>query len=144
MRVYLDTNAYLSYLLKPLSTSPPSALVRAGLSGDFTILIGDPTVREIIDKATGKPYLAGHIAREDVDDFLSLLLDQAERIQDAPTIIPAVCRDRKDDYLLTYSLIGHADYLVSGDKDLLDLGRVEDLNIVTPAEFLALLEAEAR
>ena len=37
----------------------------------------------------------------------------------------------KDDYLLAYGLMGGADYLVTGDEDLLTLGDVEGLKIVS-------------
>jgi putative PIN family toxin of toxin-antitoxin system len=139
-RAYLDTNLYISYLLKPNGESPPASIVRAGIAGFFTILFGDPTLRELLTKVAGKPYLASRIYQHDVDDFLELLHDSAAYVPHAPDVIPAVSRDRKDDYLLTYAILSHADYLVTGDKDLLILERIDDLLIVTPAEFLFLLE----
>jgi putative PIN family toxin of toxin-antitoxin system len=60
-----------------------------------------------------------------------------------PTIkeeIPAVTRDPKDDYLLAYALVGEADYLVTGDKDLLVLKQVDTVKIVTSREFLSILK----
>jgi len=39
-------------------------------------------------------------------------------------------------FLLAYALIGRADYLVTGDGDLLTLGQVETLKIVTSAKFV--------
>jgi predicted nucleic acid-binding protein len=51
-------------------------------------------------------------------------------------------RDPKDDYLIAYALIYQADYLVTGDKDLLVLGKVEELEIVRPAEMRKLLEQQ--
>ena len=53
--------------------------------------------------------------------------------------IPAVTRDPKDDYLLAHAVLGAADYLVSGDQDLLVLERLEGVKIVTPREFLAVM-----
>ena len=44
-------------------------------------------------------------------------------------------RDPKDDMLLALSLAGRADYLVTGDKDLLVLRKFEKTRIVTPREF---------
>ena len=55
--------------------------------------------------------------------------------------IPPVSRDPKDDYLLAYGLVGGADYLVTGDEDLLTLRDVEGLKIVSPREFVTLLES---
>lgn len=52
-----------------------------------------------------------------------------------PDPIPAVIRDRDDDYLLAHALVGEADYLVTGDDDLTPLGRVGKLKIVSPSDF---------
>jgi len=50
--------------------------------------------------------------------------------------VPAASRDRKDDYLLAHAIAGRADYLVSGDADLLSVDRVGGVAIVNPAGFL--------
>ena len=47
--------------------------------------------------------------------------------------------------VLEAAIAGGADYIVSGDKDLLDFGRYEDIEIVTPATFISILrEASSR
>ena len=51
------------------------------------------------------------------------------------TIIPARCRDPKDDYLLELAIQSKAIYLVSGDSDLLELGTIGDCKIMTVAQF---------
>jgi predicted nucleic acid-binding protein len=50
-----------------------------------------------------------------------------------------VCRDPDDDYLLGCAEAGAADYLVTGDEDLLAVGRFRGLAIVTAREFLSIL-----
>lgn len=45
------------------------------------------------------------------------------------------CRDPKDNFLLNLALDGQADYLLSGDEDLLVLGSVGSTSIMTLAEF---------
>ena len=45
------------------------------------------------------------------------------------------CRDTKDNYLLNLSIDGKADYLITGDKDLLVLKKIENTQIVTLKEF---------
>lgn len=45
-------------------------------------------------------------------------------------------RDPDDDAFLNLAIEGRADWLVTGDQDLLVLGKVEDTRIVTPAAFL--------
>jgi putative PIN family toxin of toxin-antitoxin system len=99
----------------------------------------DPTLLEILDKVVGKPYLASHISTEMVDTLLQLLALTGERVAELPGPFPAIGRDRKDDYLIAHSLISNVDYLVSGDQDLLTLGSVDDLRIVSPADFARIL-----
>lgn len=53
--------------------------------------------------------------------------------------IPRITRDLKDDYLLAYAVVGEADYLVTGDKDLLVLEKIGEVAIVSPADFAKLL-----
>ena len=51
--------------------------------------------------------------------FARLVAREAEIAPRIEAPIPAVTRDPEDDYLIAYALVGRADYLVSGDKDLL-------------------------
>ena len=47
----------------------------------------------------------------------------------------SVCRDRNDLHILGLAQHASADYIVTGDKDLLELGRYKSTKIVTPREF---------
>ena len=51
------------------------------------------------------------------------------------------CRDVKDNYLLALSKDADADYLITGDKDLLVLKQFENTLIVTLAQFLEIINA---
>lgn len=59
----------------------------------------------------------------------------------APGLIPNYTRDPKDDYLIDAALRGQADYLVTGDFDLLALADdpAISVQIVSPSTFLAML-----
>ncbi len=54
--------------------------------------------------------------------------------------LSGVCRDAKDDKFLACAVEGKAHYLVSSDRDLLDIGRYQDVAIVNPGQFLLALE----
>lgn len=51
----------------------------------------------------------------------------------------AVARDPTDDKFLAAAAIGQADWLVSADRDLLDIGEYQGIPIISPWEFLPLL-----
>ncbi len=69
-------------------------------------------------------------------------------------LIPAYCinskiskssnfpiRDGKDLYLLSFAESIEADFIISGDKDLLDLGMCKNSRILSPSQFLSYLNA---
>ncbi len=47
-----------------------------------------------------------------------------------------MCRDAKDDYLIMLAISGGADFLVTGDKDLLVLDGVEKVRVITPSTLM--------
>lgn len=77
------------------------------------------------------------ITPADREALLQLLRQDALLLPDAPA--PGVCRDRDDDGLLGCAAAGGADYLVTGDEDLLSVGRYGKVAIVSAREFLAIL-----
>lgn len=141
MRVLLDANVFISFLLHPQRQSPSARLIRAALAGRYTLLLPEALLAEFSDRIRGKPYLAGRIAPAGVDDLAAILGAVSETVPVILTPIPAVTRDPKDDYLLAYAVVGEADVLVTGDEDLLVLGRVGAMQIVTPRVFLEWLDA---
>jgi predicted nucleic acid-binding protein len=64
------------------------------------------------------------------------------RIHDVPTIA-RTCRDPDDDLLLAAAAAGGAEWLVTGENDLLTLGVFEGARIVAPAAFLSALRTRA-
>lgn len=139
-RAVLDTNLLISYLLDPTSDGPPAKVVRAAITGIFVLMVSPELLREVRRKVTTKPYLVERIPAERFDRFIHLLLEFAEFHDDADIRYPAITRDRKDDYLITNAVVYQADYLVSGDHDLLELGEFEGVRIVNPAAFAAMLD----
>jgi putative PIN family toxin of toxin-antitoxin system len=137
--VCIDTNVLISYLLAPGSTRPPSAIVAAAFEGRYSLVIARPTITELGDKVSRKPYLSQRISRPRLDAFAIALTRIAEVVA-IPDTLPRVTRDNRDDYLLAPAVIEAVDYVVTGDKDLLVLGAVAGVRIVSPAGFVAILD----
>ncbi len=70
-----------------------------------------------------------------------LLLSQAEVVA-GELQLPGVTRDPKDDAIVACAREAGADYIVSGDRDLLDLGEYKGTRVVTPREFVEMLASE--
>jgi predicted nucleic acid-binding protein len=47
-----------------------------------------------------------------------------------------LCRDPKDDMFLECAVVSGAKVLISGDRDLLSLGSVQDTRVITPAQYV--------
>lgn len=50
-----------------------------------------------------------------------------------------ICRDPKDDFLLALAKDGKAHFLLTGDKDLLEVGKFERTRILKMADFLEIV-----
>ena len=142
MRVLIDTNIFISYLLKSDQDRTISSVIEAGFEGEYTILLPQEVLEEVHKKLTEKKYLASRISSEEAKEFTQLLEQVAEAIPTITEDIPAVTRDRKDDYLIAYAVVGKADFLVSGDEDLRKVVNVGGVTIVSPADFLNILAKE--
>jgi uncharacterized protein len=137
IRAVLDTNVLISGLLS--EDSPPPSLVDAWLDRRYVLVTCLYQVEEI-SHVLAYPRIASRLRLSDaeVDLILAALLSQAE-VVGGDLRLPGVSRDPKDDPLVAYAMEGAADYLVSGDADLLDLGKHENTRMVSPREFIEIL-----
>jgi uncharacterized protein len=137
IRAVLDTKVLISGLLS--EGSPPRWLVDAWLDGRYVLATCLYQVEEI-SHVLDYPRIASRLRLSDaeVDLILAALLSQAE-VVGGDLRLPGVSRDPKDDPLVACAMEGNADYLVSGDADLLDLGKHENTRMVSPREFVEIL-----
>ena len=74
-----------------------------------------------------------YFSKEQIIDFLTLIEKKSEIIKTISNI--DICRDEKDNYLLNIAVDSKADYLITGDKDLLDLNEIEETQIINFKNF---------
>jgi len=140
MRVIFDTNIFVSYLLTKEDKNTIVSLVENIFAGKFKLLITEDLLEELRKKITHKRYLAKMIKIGDLKDVLMSLHEIGEQIPKITGKFPSFTRDPKDDYLIAYALVGQADYLVTGDKDLLILKKIDQVKIVLPRQFLKIIK----
>ena len=141
MRVLIDTNVFISHLLTPQQSGVVYAILEAALSERFVLLLPQDLLTEIETTVVNKPYLSRRISQEALAALLSVLRLAGEEIPRIASPIPATTRDPKDDYLIAYAVVGEADYLVTGDKDLLAIGKIDTIPILTPKQFAEIVAA---
>ena len=138
-RVVIDTVVFVRSLLNPYSA--PGKLIFAH-ADEYRLILSAPIVREIVEvlqrlEITNKiRFVAGMDTRRVLD-----LLSEAELVE-LPLDIPQVSRDPKDDKFLATAILGEADYVISEDRDLLDLEEYQGIKVVDIATFLKLLNED--
>lgn len=138
MKVILDTNIWISYLLAPHEPRTITLVVEHCLAEEIELFIPQELIQEMMEKVSTSAYLQTHILPEDLDT-LKMIWATGVTIPDLiESEIPAYGRDPKDDYLVAYGLVHDIDCLVTGDPDLLILEQVSKLRIVKPGTFLEL------
>ena len=70
----------------------------------------------------------------------SKLISEAAQIVSHESMVSGICHDPDDDQILSCSLSAEADYLVTGDSDLLELKEFHGIRILTPGAFELLFE----
>lgn len=133
LRAVLDTNIFVSALLSRNPSSPTRELMQRWRNGEFTLLICDQLLAEVVEK-----LLAHDVPQQKIEDLVTATLYLAERV-DVPerSIAPLIVADPDDDVILACALIGKADYLVSYDPhfDILD-GLYKGVRICRALPFL--------
>lgn len=103
-------------------------------TSEFKLLVSEDTFSELLKKANQK------IQEYNLDPKLFVeIYTNLRRFANwvEPKKKVTICRDFKDNILLEVALTGKADFLVSGDKDLLVLKKFKKTKIIFPADFLA-------
>lgn len=119
-------------------TSTVSRLVEAALIGQFTLLLPEELLVELGEKLRTSRKLSHRVSVAESQELIDLLWQAAFVLPTITESIPAVVRDSRDNYLLAQALLGNAAVLISRDKDLLSLGQVEDVQILSPFQFVQL------
>ena len=128
MRVVFDTNVLLSGLL---TRGLCEALLDACLGSDeHTVVLSDHILREFERHAVGKLGAP----KEEAHQAVEFLRTEAEIVEPAD-VPPGACRDLDDLPVLGTARAAKADCLVTGDKDLLDLGEFRGIPIMSPRAF---------
>ena len=142
MRVVLDTNFVISRYLSP--SGPPAHIFHYWEQGAFTLVVSEPILAEI-ERVFSYPRINDKLKLSDqaiagiIDGFATFgeLVTPTQRLH-------VVEADPDDDKLIECAVAGKADYLVSGNDHLTDIKEYEGIQILTPAQFVLVLEREAR
>lgn len=128
-RVILDTNIFISFLL----TNDFSKFDYLLNESKIELIYSKELLEELVEVTQRKKFKK-YFDNEDVEQFLYELGLRAEMIDVTSEI--EICRDPKDNFLLSLAKDSQADYLITGDKDLLVLKKMVKTKIITLTEYL--------
>ncbi len=133
MKVFLDTNV----LASAAATRGLCADVLREVFASHELFISDQVLSEL-KRVLGLKFGVG---QDLIDDFIWLLLRDSVLAQ--PAELPRIeLKDRDDLAIVGAAATAGVEVLVTGDKELLDLGRLGNLEILSPREFWERLKAQ--
>lgn len=140
-RVVIDTNLIISSAI--LSKSTPDKLIKSWLKSSFILLISKDQLEEMKEVSQREKFIERPL-------FTKRIAELVENIEFVAQLVVPLSdkdlsihgRDPEDDFMLALGLGGNADYLVTGDQDLLILNgdpALGKLKIITAKGFLDLI-----
>jgi len=127
-KIVIDTNIWVSFLIgKNLS-----GLLDYILNEEVLVCICDEQIEEL--KATfAKSKLQKYFDIEQITNFLNFINEYAENV--SLKTKTDICRDKKDNFLVSLALDSQAEYLITGDNDLLILNPIESTQVIKYTDF---------
>lgn len=136
VRVVFDTVVFVRSLINPHSWS---GRILFQYSDKYRLFVSKPVLQEIFEVLQWPEVVSSFHTLKGLDKKKILeIISQAEVVEVSD--IPNISRDIKDNVFLATAKVASADYLVSADRDLLDLKKYEGIDIIDAGIFLQILE----
>ena len=130
IKIVVDTNIFISAYL---GSKKAKFLVKEILNDEYILIMSDEQLAEVKEVLL-KPKFSKYILPCEVEELVSLLSLKAA----IPIVYDTIndCRDKKDNMILEEAVYGNAQYIITGDEDLLVLNPYRWINIVKLNDFL--------
>lgn len=136
----LDSTILVSAFLRKKGLA--AQLLDYGVNGAFDFYFTQAIVEETCNVLLTREHLRLNFpyTNQEVEEYRTLLVSLARPVGALPTV--QVCRDPNDDYVIATALGAGVPYLVSYDKDLLDLKTYQAVQMIRPEAFIHLVRAQ--
>ncbi len=139
-RAVIDTNIFIRALIKPLGTVAP--IVIRIKQGKFYLIYTTWLLSELREKLNERRIKGKYnLSDQEIENLFKLINQYGEEVM--PTRLIDICRDADDNHVIEAAIAGEADFVVTGDNDLLSLKQFENIRFIQPKEFLEILDANA-
>lgn len=136
LRIIIDTVVFVRSLINPHSRSGKIVFSH---NKSYQLFVSEPIVKEYLE-VLKRPELTSKFKTLKKMNYNKILkiLSLAQAVETSN--IPKASRDPKDNIFIATALEAEADYLISEDKDLLDIKKYEEINIINTEKFIRILE----
>jgi len=137
----LDSTILVSAFLRKRGLA--AQLLDSGVNGAFDFWFTPGIVDETCHVLRTREHLRLNFpyTNQEVEEYQTLLLSLARSVSALPAV--KVCRDPNDDYVIATALGAGVQYIVTYDKDLLDLTNYQDVRMIRPEAFIHLVRQQA-
>ena len=132
-RVIIDTNIWISFLIG----KHIQGLLELLDKHIVKVIFSKNQLEELIE-VLNRPKFNKYFSKGQIEEFLDLIEEVSEEIEIKSNI--TICRDPKDNYLLSTAKDGEVDFLITGDEDLLILKVFGNTKIINYKDFTKLIE----
>ncbi len=129
VKIIIDTNLWVSFII----SNKQNLLDQFLINKEVRILFSKELIQEIQETIT-KPKLKKHFNINAIEEMLTTFEPFIDLIEVESMV--NICRDPKDNFLLSLAKDGKASYLVTGDQDLLALIKFGKTKILTIRNFI--------
>jgi putative PIN family toxin of toxin-antitoxin system len=134
LRVVLDTNVFVSGLLS--KTGLPAKILDSWRAGQYLLIASPPIVAEIKrDLQAPRIREKYFITDGDIEQLIILLEKEALIVPGYTDVKDAIPDDPSDEMFLACAVDAAADFIVSGDRHLLEISEYKGISIITVNEF---------
>lgn len=128
IKIVLDTNIFVYFLI----SGQYSRLDKRLKSGQARLLFSEELISEFIQVVL-RPKFKKYFSEKDIYNLLDEIQNYADFIEVNSHI--SSCRDEKDNFLLALCVDGNADFLITGDEDLLVLEKFKKTIILRISDY---------
>jgi putative PIN family toxin of toxin-antitoxin system len=133
LKLVIDTNPWISFIIsKKLIQLEPILL-----SKNCKILFSSELIDEL-QATISKPKLQKYFPENALEEMLNVFDEYIDFINVKSKV--QICRDPNDDFLLALAKDGKANFLLTGDKDLLEIGTFFETSIINFTDFIETLK----
>jgi len=137
LKIVLDTNVFVSALINP--HGKPAQILNYVFENKIR-LFASPSIIEELQPVLSYPKLVKRhgLEKQELKEFISDLLSIMSLVE-GKKAIELIVEDPADNNCLSCAVHAKADFIVSGDTHLLNLGEYQGTQIITPTQFLGVL-----